>query len=658
MRAQMQTAVPAKAPNVSDNKGESYDHGGPPEKSKRRAVGHEPDAEPGRKAQRPVPSGKPEAPRGRVKRRAGHALLTTGGKASSVDDVQPASAVKHPAAQPGSMMREKQTSDNGHRRSEDRCSSHREKSSGNKYPGNRDMPASHPYERPAPLEEPDEVAMPLTHKRLLVHQLQDQKGQATQTELLSSAAEKEKYSEQSAGLVRRTRLGDIEYKQDIASGDAGRYNGSRSSISDRHPSRRTLQQEAVAAGRRRLQCLLGRQRGAAGLRQPSTSHHQRTAEPPFTTHGGAADNGDRRANGRYVWPEWMSDSGVGTGELSELEMQRTLKRAQEYRQQLELKLELAKVKQARALQQSQGIEEVPSKLEVRPQEVEEGDLPGFKIILERDDIESKPPFRSSNLQQDSHASADRVSEDERLALVGACDTGRDGVVEVEADIEALGALGATQAVEGFEASDPGFKDEGSSHGDSASLIDEQDTQAQLVASPDPACDSYCAHELPTSGPPPRSPVVIVTDLEYESRYRDDDEGLAHGAGWITESVQALDIDPTVLPQGSDEGRPAGSDGRQLCDGGLDVISLRITDPAIPTSDTSDGATMSGMSPPARCGEVVLHTAVMEVDSPAAINAPRSAAEVLSDEGGSSVSTRVELARAATRQKARALTART
>ncbi|KAH7970579.1 hypothetical protein HPB49_011050 [Dermacentor silvarum] len=206
-----------------NNEGESYDHGDPPEKSKRHTVGHEPDAEqePGRKttpsAQRPVPSRKPEAPRGRVKRRAGHALLTTGGKASSVDDVQPASAVKHPTAQPSSMVREKQTSDNGQRWSEDRYSSHREKSSANKYPSNRDMPGSHPSERQALLEEPEAVAMPLTHRRLLVHQLQDQEGQATETELLSSAAEKEKYSEQMLEMEAYSFLqfAEKQFKKDL-----------------------------------------------------------------------------------------------------------------------------------------------------------------------------------------------------------------------------------------------------------------------------------------------------------------------------------------------------------------------------------------------------------------------------------------------------------
>ncbi|XP_070385160.1 uncharacterized protein [Dermacentor albipictus] len=190
MRARKQTAVPAETPNVSDDSGEIYAHDGPREKSKRNAVGHQPDAdeEPGRKTM--------AAPRGRVNIRARYARLTTGGKAASMDNVQHGSAIKHPAEQPDLLARQKQTLDNDERRSEDRGRRHREKSPRSESPGKRAMPGWRPSYREAVLEDPEAVATPLTHKRLLAPQLQDQERQTTETELLSSATEKDKYSEQ------------------------------------------------------------------------------------------------------------------------------------------------------------------------------------------------------------------------------------------------------------------------------------------------------------------------------------------------------------------------------------------------------------------------------------------------------------------------------
>ncbi|XP_070385127.1 uncharacterized protein [Dermacentor albipictus] len=194
MRARKQTAVPAETPNVSNDSGEIYVHNGPRDKSKRNAVGHQPDAdeEPGRKTM--------AAPRGRVNRRARYARLTTGGKAASMDDVQHGSAIKHPAEQPDLLARQKQTLDNDERRSEDRGRRHREKSPRSESPGKRAMPGWRPSYREAVLEEPEAVATPLMHKRLLAPQLQDQERQTTETELLSSATEKDKYSEQKAAM--------------------------------------------------------------------------------------------------------------------------------------------------------------------------------------------------------------------------------------------------------------------------------------------------------------------------------------------------------------------------------------------------------------------------------------------------------------------------
>ncbi|XP_070384797.1 uncharacterized protein [Dermacentor albipictus] len=204
MRAQKQTAVPAKTSNASDDKDERYVHDGPSEKSKGSAVGHEPgvEEEPRRKAtpapsaHQPEPSGKPEASRERVKRRGRHARLTTGDKVSSPDDAEPGSAIKRPAEQPDLLPRKKQTSENDERRSEGRGRRHSEMSRRTKSRGKRTVPGFHPSDRGAARDAPGAVATPLRHRRSLVPQLQDQEVQTAEMELLSSATEKDNYSEQ------------------------------------------------------------------------------------------------------------------------------------------------------------------------------------------------------------------------------------------------------------------------------------------------------------------------------------------------------------------------------------------------------------------------------------------------------------------------------
>ncbi|KAH7941449.1 hypothetical protein HPB49_013772 [Dermacentor silvarum] len=92
-----------------------------------------------------------------------------------------------------------------------------------------------------------------------------------------------------------------------------------------------------------------------------------------------------------------SDSGVGTGELSELEMQHNLKMTQERRQQLDLLLKLANLKEVKAFKEDQRIYEEPSKLQGRPQAFKGENLPGFRITLDQDDMDIKPPFRSVSI---------------------------------------------------------------------------------------------------------------------------------------------------------------------------------------------------------------------------------------------------------------------
>ncbi|KAH7979133.1 hypothetical protein HPB49_008354 [Dermacentor silvarum] len=214
MRTQKQTAVPEKTSNGSDDKGESYVLSGPSKKSKRNAVGHKPDTEeePCRKTtpstQQPVSSGKPAGTRGRGNRRARYARLTVGGKAAaSVDDAEPGFAVKHAVAQPDLQAREKQPSRYDERRSEDGGGRHREKYSINKSRAKRAVPGLHRSDREALLEESEAVAVPLTHKRLLAPQLQDQERQHTETEMLSSGTEKEKHSEQ---VVRHKAVMEVD----------------------------------------------------------------------------------------------------------------------------------------------------------------------------------------------------------------------------------------------------------------------------------------------------------------------------------------------------------------------------------------------------------------------------------------------------------------
>ncbi|XP_070379210.1 uncharacterized protein [Dermacentor albipictus] len=128
--------------------------------------------------------------------RARCARLTTGGKAASVGDVEPGSAIEHPAERPDLLVRKKQTADNDERRSEHRGRRHREMSRRNEAPGKRGAPAFHLSGTEAALDEPKPFATPLKHKRLFAPRLQDREGQSTETELLSYATAKDNYSGQ------------------------------------------------------------------------------------------------------------------------------------------------------------------------------------------------------------------------------------------------------------------------------------------------------------------------------------------------------------------------------------------------------------------------------------------------------------------------------
>ncbi|XP_070379212.1 uncharacterized protein [Dermacentor albipictus] len=128
--------------------------------------------------------------------RARCARLTTGGKAASVGDVEPGSAIEHPAERPDLLVRKKHTADNDERRSEHRGRRHREMSRRNEAPGKRAAPGFHLSGTEAALDEPEPFATPLKHKRLFAPRLQDREGQSTETELLSYATEKDNYSGQ------------------------------------------------------------------------------------------------------------------------------------------------------------------------------------------------------------------------------------------------------------------------------------------------------------------------------------------------------------------------------------------------------------------------------------------------------------------------------
>ncbi|KAH7981182.1 hypothetical protein HPB49_022232 [Dermacentor silvarum] len=303
---------------------------------------------------------------------------------------------------------------------------------------------------------------------------------------------------------------------------------------------------------------------------------------------------------RYVWPEGMSECSVGTGDLSEEEMQRALKLAQEYRQQLERKLELAKLNQARGLQEGQLIEAERGAL-VGACETDRG---GAVIVeAEIEAVDALDATQAADALEEADAGY-RFEDPSQCASASLRDEHAPrGQLIGEAEIEAPDAFDATQVAMGFEVSEPSFRAKESSHCDSASLIEEQETQAQLVAPiADGAHDRQCAKELTTTVSPPISSIVVVTDLKHESRDRDDDGGLAPGADCAAWFLQPAEVDPAIQCQGSHEGHLSGPAGERPYEERLYVTLQESEEAAILTSDTNDGATMSGMSPPARRGE--------------------------------------------------------
>ncbi|KAH7949543.1 hypothetical protein HPB49_012155 [Dermacentor silvarum] len=195
----------------------------------------------------------------------------------------------------------------------------------------------------------------------------------------------------------------------------------------------------------------------------------------------------------------MRYSGVGTRELSQREMEYNLKMAQDYRQQLELKLENLKLKRARVWQEGQLIEE------------------------------------------------------ERAASVGAYETEPEGAVVVESEVEALGSLSSAQPVEGFVESESGFWLDESSQSESASGKDVHDAQGQqIVPSADPVRDGCRGAELMTTISTTGSPVIIVTDLEHKSRDQHNEVSFPPWAGGVALSFQPAARDHAMQWEGADE----------------------------------------------------------------------------------------------------------
>lgn len=252
----------------------------------------------------------------------------------------------------------------------------------------------------------------------------------------------------------------------------------------------------------------------------------------------------------YVWPEWMRYSDVGTRELSQREMEYNLKMAQDYRQQLELKLENLKLKRARVWQEGQLIEE------------------------------------------------------ERAASVGAYETEPEGAVVVESEVEALGSLSSAQPVEGFVESESGFWLEESSQSESASGKDVQDAQGQqVVPSADPVRDGCRGAELMTTISTSESPVIIVTDLEHKSRDQHNEVSFPPGAGGVALSFQPAALDHAMQWEGADEGHFLCSAEEWQYDEGMHVIIQQSESAAIATkADACSAVIRSCSSPSARRGK--------------------------------------------------------